>query len=408
MTGDLIVDEGTVAVDNSSALSVGSNTIEVIGGNVTVDRGAVPLFVNTPWIVREKWVGEDELGEDIVREGRVSYAGAWFPRIGPNADILLEGAQAIMEPLSGLNLIEGKLSLIGGNELELAQSLTNEGHLELASAGKLFVDGDMLSSGVLAIGSDSYLDVAGALTSDGGSVDLDGVVQTNSFTLDAGAVLTGSGRYAGTLANNAAVNPGNSPGSLEVLGDYSQSVEASLGIDIAGTLSGVEFDQLSISESATLDGTIDVTLTGGYALEPGQEFVVLAASELQDNGLELGGVSAEFFEMFVNPGASGSVVLTFLGGSFSFPADFNNDGVVDGGDLTTWTASYAAGDGADADSDGDSDGYDFLVWQHQYGSVGAPAEADNAVPEPATALLLLMSLLVWGRPSDRLKPAALP
>jgi hypothetical protein len=153
--GDFTVDEGTVFVDSSSVLDVQGNAIEVIGGSLTVQRGAVPLFVNTPWIVREKWGGVDEEGNDIVREARVSYGDAWFPTIGPNADILVEGKQAVFEPLSGLNRIEGKLTLAGGNELHLAQSLTNLGTLALTKAGKLYVDGNLTSSGQLQVGADA-------------------------------------------------------------------------------------------------------------------------------------------------------------------------------------------------------------------------------------------------------------
>ncbi len=44
------------------------------------------------------------------------------------------------------------------------------------------------------------------------------------------------------------------------------------------------------------------------------------------------------------------------------PADFDNDGDVDGNDLAQWEDNF----GADADSDGDTDGADFLAWQRQF------------------------------------------
>jgi hypothetical protein len=73
--------------------------------------------------------------------------------------------------------------------------------------------------------------------------------------------------------------------------------------------------------------------------------------------------------------------------------DFDGDGVVDGGDLTAWTAGYG-GDApvGDADGDSDSDGTDFLAWQRQVG-MGAPPTSPTpqigSVPEPATGLLLI-------------------
>jgi hypothetical protein len=80
----------------------------------------------------------------------------------------------------------------------------------------------------------------------------------------------------------------------------------------------------------------------------------------------------------------------WLGGPASFAAaDFNRNGIVDGGDLAMWRAGYGMDSGAalgagDADGDGVVDGGDFLVWQRQLGpaaSAGAAAWT-AAVPEP--------------------------
>jgi hypothetical protein len=72
-------------------------------------------------------------------------------------------------------------------------------------------------------------------------------------------------------------------------------------------------------------------------------------------------------------------------------ADFNNDGFVDGADLTSWGNAFGQDHTADANFDALSDGQDFLEWQRQYtGSApGVPTAA--AVPEPTAALLLGLS-----------------
>jgi hypothetical protein len=86
-------------------------------------------------------------------------------------------------------------------------------------------------------------------------------------------------------------------------------------------------------------------------------------------------------------------------------ADFDNDGDVDGADLTVFQASYGVNANADADSDGDTDGRDFLIWQRTFGndatqSVVEFSAADlallglvSSVPEPATALMLCLGAL---------------
>jgi hypothetical protein len=76
-------------------------------------------------------------------------------------------------------------------------------------------------------------------------------------------------------------------------------------------------------------------------------------------------------------------------------ADFDRDGDVDTYDLIDWRSAYAAGtaDG-DADGDGVSSGRDFLIWQRQMG-LGTLA-GSTAVPEPGSAMLLVIGCLALG------------
>jgi hypothetical protein len=74
----------------------------------------------------------------------------------------------------------------------------------------------------------------------------------------------------------------------------------------------------------------------------------------------------------------------------SLAADFDEDGDVDGDDLTRCRSGFRAGTThmqGNADGDPDVDGADFLVWQRQLGSVSSVAAA---VPEPSAGMLLLL------------------
>jgi hypothetical protein len=90
-----------------------------------------------------------------------------------------------------------------------------------------------------------------------------------------------------------------------------------------------------------------------------------------------------------------AVRMENLGGGGGSPADFNNDGDVDGADLTAWrmgfgtTGTAAKADG-DADADMDVDGADFLIWQQELG----PAGGVTSIPEPAAGVLLLFAATV--------------
>jgi hypothetical protein len=72
----------------------------------------------------------------------------------------------------------------------------------------------------------------------------------------------------------------------------------------------------------------------------------------------------------------------------SLDGDFNNDGRVDGADLTVWKGNVGMTDAdfedGDSDGDGDVDGSDFLAWQRTVGLDHSPPGAIAVVPEPAT------------------------
>ena len=90
----------------------------------------------------------------------------------------------------------------------------------------------------------------------------------------------------------------------------------------------------------------------------------------------------------------------------AIPGDFNSDGTVDGEDLALWKANYGdvpAGPEileGDADNDGQVDGADFLAWQRNVtgaASVAAAAGSSTAVPEPGSAMLLLIAAATCAR-----------
>ncbi len=80
-------------------------------------------------------------------------------------------------------------------------------------------------------------------------------------------------------------------------------------------------------------------------------------------------------------------------------SDFDADGQVDGDDLLAWqrgvgVTTLAGSSHGDANHDGVVDSSDLAIWRDQYGS--APAvEGVNAIPEPKSVVLLLMSLNTW-------------
>jgi GH35 family endo-1,4-beta-xylanase len=79
------------------------------------------------------------------------------------------------------------------------------------------------------------------------------------------------------------------------------------------------------------------------------------------------------------------------------PGDYNGDGVVDGADYTVWRDSLGSSTDLRADGNGDGviDEGDYAIWKSLFGTTyGSGAGSLAAVPEPASAALLLVGVLV--------------
>ncbi|HND50762.1 MAG TPA: Ig-like domain-containing protein, partial [Pirellulaceae bacterium] len=90
-----------------------------------------------------------------------------------------------------------------------------------------------------------------------------------------GGRLVGAGVVGGDVSNSAIVAPGNSPGCIVINGDYTQSAAGSLNMEIAGLAPCTEHDQLQVNGQVTLDGTLGVTLLGGFIPGPSTEYTII-------------------------------------------------------------------------------------------------------------------------------------
>lgn len=100
---------------------------------------------------------------------------------------------------------------------------------------------------------------------DGGHTTLNGRHELAGVTIEQGATLSGTSSYTlatGTLfTNKGTLSPGNSPGSVQITGDYLQTATGRLYMEIDP--SGAR-DTLVVSGQAILDGTLEVGLLPGW------------------------------------------------------------------------------------------------------------------------------------------------
>ena len=104
--------------------------------------------------------------------------------------------------------------------------------------------------------------------------------------------------------------PGASPAEVSFEGSLALADTNTLFIEIGGTTPGSQYDRLTIAGSASLDGTLDVSLINGFTPTGGQQFTILTAGSIVNNGFVLAGSAASSFNLLVN---STSVILQAIG-----------------------------------------------------------------------------------------------
>ncbi|WP_043113424.1 LEPR-XLL domain-containing protein, partial [Pseudacidovorax intermedius] len=104
----------------------------------------------------------------------------------------------------------------------------------------------------------------------------------STLAVAANETLYGSGSLNVALLNSGTVSPGHSPGVQNVL-SYTQSAGGTLEIQLGGSDAGTgsgHYDQLNVSQLATLDGKLSVSLIDGFRPTEGQEFTFLTYGQL--------------------------------------------------------------------------------------------------------------------------------
>jgi hypothetical protein len=195
-------------------------------------------------------------------------------------------------------LLDGSSSQIvdQSNANALANFATNSsgGSFAIQNGRNFTTAGAFSNAGTLAVGTGSTFTASGNYTQTAGDTDLQGGKLAATGLVDLqGGVLSGSGAVSGNVNNAAAVGPGDSAGTISITGDYTQTSAGSLNIELGGASAG-QFDVLQVSGTATLDGTLNVSLINGYNPAPPDSFQILTfGSRVGDfatmNGLDLGG-----------------------------------------------------------------------------------------------------------------------
>jgi hypothetical protein len=163
---------------------------------------------------------------------------------------------------------------VNGGALTSSGTFANAGTFTKASAGTTTLAGAFTNAGTVNA-SAGVLDFAGGYTQSAGQVVLGGGSVAGDMTIN-GGTLGGVGSIAGNVNNNGGIlSVGASPGTLTIAGNFIQGPGGVLNIELGGTTQGVNYDLLQVTGTANLNGTMNVTLFGGFVPAAGNLFDVI-------------------------------------------------------------------------------------------------------------------------------------
>ncbi|MBI2215870.1 MAG: tandem-95 repeat protein [Candidatus Rokubacteria bacterium] len=181
------------------------------------------------------------------------------------------------------------------------------------------------SGGALAIAGTYRQQGGGSFRFDGGAIAGGG-----TFALS-GVSFFGAGTIAANVVSNSSqLNPGLSPGILNIVGSYAQDAASALNIEIAGPSPGAGHDQVNVTGVATLAGTLNVITAPTFC--PQGEFTIMTyGSRSGDfavkNGLQPAGGGS--YEPLPGP-----ATYVLKGTGCNEPPVANGDGYATGEDTT--------------------------------------------------------------------------
>ena len=243
-------------------------------------------------------------GSITIQQGTLS-APLGIPHNGGGIQVSSGGTLQAAE--SVIRSVSGNGAVVATGDLTIGQS-AQPGQFNMGGApgtGGTLIAGSnavvILSADAAVLGSQTTLGPGGSLTT------LNGAQLGNASSLDATKVLTatGSAEINSSFVNNGMVNgptasgqmltfkqfvngAGSTTGNVEYAAGYSpgncpaavsaQNVlfdtTSTLILELAGDMPGSGYDQLDISGQATLNGTLDIELLGGFTPSAGESFQV--------------------------------------------------------------------------------------------------------------------------------------
>ena len=214
---------------------------------------------------------------------------------------------------------------------------TNQSDGTIMNNGDIENDSNFVNAGMLI--NEGTVENVGTISNSGtfenNNIYDDGTFGFNQEFINSGTLSGINTSHSVTLENiDGILSPGNSVSDFGIytidgfLSDYVQGANATLNIDLGGTVAGNTYDQVTVGDDVTsLDGTLNVSLLNDFAPEIGDSFTVL----LPDGSLSGTFATVNLPELpegriwdDVSYSSANGVVITVIENPVLSVTDFNN------------------------------------------------------------------------------------
>jgi hypothetical protein len=257
------------------------------------------------------------------------------------ANITLGDVPTVFAVEIGLGPAPGGVNISAGSGLAALHATSN---VAVAAGGALSIGGSpgisLLTAGTMTTAGNVSLLPRGTATLNGQLTQLAGNVTLNGGALNAATVFSQAGllNAIGSINGNvqlgngagatATLSPGANIGTLAIDGDFKMAADARLAMQFRAIGTAGNFDTINISGSATLAGTLDLSLLGSGVPTPGAFYTMIRANDFEPNSY-----FDEIVGMRVANGSWIPIFDSFTNGvRFSFSltrGDMNGDQIVD-------------------------------------------------------------------------------
>jgi T5SS/PEP-CTERM-associated repeat protein len=387
-----VVGAGTLIIENGGSVSGTSGVIGDASGSVgsATVRGA---------------------GSTWTMSSSLSIASGGF------ATLSVENGGSVSSTAGSLGLAtgaEGSAIVTGsGSTWTMTQQLSIGGNFPTGTnggIGTLTVD----TGGSVSAAQDTTLFPGARLRLRGGTLTTSAITFQGvggQFLWTSGTLHVGT--YNGDLTNpnGGILAPGNSSGSTQVVGNYTQQAGAILDIEIGGTLVNSQYDSVNITGTALLSGQLNLALINGFVPTPQQTFIIFNAASILSSfsnvtdGQRLTTIdgTGSFLVNYgptsiLNPNQIRLTDFQLAG----IPGDYNQNGVVDAADYARWRDNLGSGTSLPNDDTPGVGPDDYSRWRSHFGqTAGSGSFSDATIPEPSSASLFvpiaLAAIRSWRR-----------